>query len=244
MRYLAITDVHANLEALDACLRDAQRHGWERALVLGDIVGYGPDPNGVIDRIRELAPAALVRGNHDKIAFGLHQADGFNQSARIAAEWTLNELTADRREWLVHLPPGPLVVDDGIQICHGSPVDEDEYVFDELDARRAIDAAVRPLCLYGHTHVALAFSLAGRSLGSIVRPSAPLLLKPDVRYMVNPGSVGQPRDGDARAAYAIVDTVAAAVEFYRVEYSIPVTQAKMGNAGLPEALIRRLPAGR
>lgn len=244
MRYLVITDIHANMEALEVCLQHAGTQGWDQALVLGDIVGYGPDPNAVIDRVRSLSPLALVRGNHDKIAFGLHQAEGFNQSARRAAEWTLNELTAEHQEWLIQLPQGPLQVDEGVEICHGSPSDEDEYIFDELDARRAIDASLRPLCLYGHTHVALVFSLAGRSLGSTVRPSGVLALEDDVRYMVNPGSVGQPRDSDPRAAYAIVDTNAKAVEFFRVAYPIETTQAKMANAGLPESLIRRLAAGR
>src|SRR5215212_10953750 len=107
MRYLVITDIHANIEALDVCLADAGQHGYDRTLVLGDIVGYGPDPNGVVDRVIGLKPAAIVRGNHDKIAFGIDQAEGFNVSARTAAQWTLNALSQEHRNWLINLPQGP-----------------------------------------------------------------------------------------------------------------------------------------
>jgi predicted phosphodiesterase len=243
MRYLVITDIHANIEALDACVGDAQRRGFDRTLVLGDIVGYGPDPNAVVERVRTLAPYALVRGNHDKIAFGLQQAEGFNISARTAAEWTLHTLTAENRQWLVGLPQGPTVVDDCLEICHGSPIDEDEYIFDELDARRAIEASRQPLCVYGHTHVALVFRLVGRAIG-LVSPTAGLDLDAEAKYLVNPGSVGQPRDGDPRAAYAIFDADANRLDLHRVEYRIAATQQKMSLAGLPEPLIRRLAAGR
>ena len=138
MPYLILSDIHGNLEALDAVLADAEGR-YDCILCLGDIVGYGPDPNAVIDRVIGLGPAAIVRGNHDKIAFGLEQAEGFNVAARAAAEWTLNSLTPEHRQWLIDLPQGPTVVDDCVEICHGSPGDEDEYIFDELDARRAID---------------------------------------------------------------------------------------------------------
>lgn len=244
MRYLVITDIHANLEALDACTADARARGFDRTLVLGDIVGYGPDPNAVIERVIGLAPAAIVRGNHDKIALGLQQADGFNAGARTAAQWTLNALTPAHREWLASLPQGPAVVDDRVEICHGSPVDEDEYIFDEREARRAIDASRQRLCLFGHTHVATAFRLSGRSLGMLVPDANGLVLDRESRYLVNPGSVGQPRDNDRRAAYAIFDSGTQRVEMYRVDYPVEQTQAKMANAGLPDPLIRRLAAGR
>jgi diadenosine tetraphosphatase ApaH/serine/threonine PP2A family protein phosphatase len=244
MRYLVITDIHANIEALDVCLADAAVRGFDRTLVLGDIVGYGPDPNAVIDRVVGLSPTAIVRGNHDKIAFGIQQAEGFNVSARAAAQWTLNELTPEHREWLIKLPQGPAVVDECVEICHGSPLDEDEYIFDELDARRAIDASNQRLCLYGHTHVALVFCLAGRTIGLVTPPDEGLALEGESKYLVNPGSVGQPRDSDPRAAYAIFDAAAQRVEMYRVEYPVAKTQEKMSNAGLPEPLVRRLAAGR
>jgi predicted phosphodiesterase len=244
MRYLVISDIHANLEALEVCLTDAAARTFDKVLVLGDIVGYGPDPNAVIDRIVALSPTAIVRGNHDKIAFGLHLAEGFNHSARVAAQWTLEALSAEHRNWLVALPQGPSIIDGGIEICHGSPLDEDEYIFDELDARRAIDSAAQRICLYGHTHVALAFKLSGRTLG-LVTPSADgFPIEDESKYLVNPGSVGQPRDADPRAAYAIVDVEAQRLEMYRVDYPIQETQAKMVAAGLPEPLVKRLALGR
>jgi predicted phosphodiesterase len=244
MRYLVITDIHANIDALDVCLADARQRGYQRTLVLGDIVGYGPDPNAVVERIVALKPVAVVRGNHDKIAFGIDQAEGFNASARAAAQWTLNQLTEEHRNWLTELPQGPTVVDDAVEICHGSPVDEDEYIFDELDARRAIDASSQRLCLFGHTHVAMVFQLVGRALGLLTPGAEPLPIDPESKYLINPGSVGQPRDTDPRAAYVIFDSDAQAVEMYRIEYPVERTQAKMAAAGLPDSLIRRLAAGR
>ena len=114
MRYFVITDIHANLEALDVCHADANRRGYDRVLVLGDIIGYGPDPNALIERVQALEPAAIVRGNHDKIAFGLDQAEAFNINARAAAQWTLAALAPVHREWLVRLPQGPVIVDDQV----------------------------------------------------------------------------------------------------------------------------------
>lgn len=244
MRYLVLSDIHANLEALDACLTDAQSRRIDRTVVLGDIVGYGPDPNAVIERVVNLQPVALVRGNHDKIALGLEQAEGFNHSARTAAQWTFDTLTPGHRGWLTRLPQGPAMVDEAFEICHGSPFDEDEYIFDELDARRAIDAAVQRICLYGHTHVAIAFRLAGRALG-LMNPSPDGMdLDAESRYLINPGSVGQPRDADPRAAYGILDVEAQRLEMFRITYPIATTQNKMAQAGLPEPLIRRLALGR
>ena len=247
MRYLVLTDIHANLEGLEACLASASTHGYDRILVLGDIVGYGPDPNAVVDRIRELDPVAIVRGNHDKVALGLNQAEGFHAAARAAAMWMLETLTPANRQWLVELPTGPVSVDGGVEICHGSPFDEDAYIFDELDARQAFDAAREPVVFYGHTHFAVAFRMLGDTL-DVIGPSAMgdtvLLLDERAKYLVNPGSVGQPRDGDPRAAYAIYDVKKGRVDMLRTPYDIEATQAKMWKAGLPDPLARRLAAGR
>src|SRR5215510_5285976 len=131
MRYLVLTDIHANLEALDTCLADARTRGFDATLVLGDLVGYGPDPNAVVERVQALKPVAIVRGNHDKVACGLEQAEGFNSVAKSAARWTLDMLTPEYRDWLCELPHGPILVDDVVEICHGSPFDEDAYIFDE-----------------------------------------------------------------------------------------------------------------
>ena len=247
MRYLVLTDIHANLEALDACLAHARLRGYDRALVLGDVVGYGPDPNAVVQAVQSLQPVAIVRGNHDKVACGIEPPDGFNPAAKQAVVWTYGELTPAHREWLAGLPQGPHPVDDDIEICHGSPLDEDAYVFDEADAFQGLAAATRPLCLFGHTHWPGTFAASRRRPGDApvrLPLDGRITLENDMRYLINPGAVGQPRDRDPRAAYAIVDPEKAVVEFFRVRYPVEETQAKMAAAGLPDALAARLAVGR
>ncbi len=247
MRYLVLTDIHANLEALDACVDYARERGFDETLVLGDLVGYCADPNAVIERVRDLAPVAIVRGNHDKVACGIEQADGFNLIARSASRWTLDVLTPEYREWLAALPAGPIEVDPLVEICHGSPFDEDAYIFDELDAVRALKVSTRPLCLFGHTHYPVTFQLTAQEIDAAAPASSGeshFALERGVKYLVNPGSVGQPRDGDPRAACAIVDVEHAAVELFRVPYAIEEAQAKIVRAGLPEVLAQRLAVGR
>jgi predicted phosphodiesterase len=247
MRYLVLTDIHANLEALETCLADARERRYDQTLVLGDLVGYGADPNAVIARVQALNPVAIVRGNHDKVACGLEQADGFNAVAKSAARWTLDMLTPEYREWLAGLPEGPTVVDDVVEICHGSPFDEDAYIFDELDAVRALKVSTRPLCLFGHTHYPVTFELSAESfdsVGSTAAAETQVQLRDGCKYLINPGSVGQPRDGDPRAAYAIVDTTERRVELYRARYRVDEAQAKIVDAGLPDVLAQRLAVGR
>ena len=246
-RYLVLSDIHANLEALDTCVADARVRGYDEVLLLGDVVGYGPDPNAVIDRVRAMQPRALVRGNHDKVALGIDQAEGFHAAARAAAQWTIDALSDEHRAWLTALPMGPCVVDQVTEICHGAPFDEDSYIFDELDAMRALASASRPVCLYGHTHCAVLFELASGRLAAGSSNTSGVYeakLQEGARYLVNPGSVGQPRDGDPRAAYAIVDSERKQITLLRVKYPIYTTQQKMLKAGLPEPLARRLAAGR
>jgi predicted phosphodiesterase len=247
MRYLVLTDIHANLEALDACIADARTRGFDRALVLGDLVGYGADPNAVVERVVALDPIAIVRGNHDKVACGLEQAEGFNAVAKSAAFWTFDVMTPEHRAWLAALPEGPILVDDLVEICHGSPFDEDAYIFDELDAVRALKASQRPLCLFGHTHYPVSFELSADtfdSTGPSASAESQLVLRNGSKYLVNPGSVGQPRDGDPRAAYAIVDVAERQVTMMRVSYPLEAAQAKVVKAGLPDVLAQRLAAGR
>jgi len=247
MRYLVLTDIHANLEALDACLTDARARRFDETLVLGDLVGYGADPNAVVERIQSLQPIGIVRGNHDKVACGLEQADGFNAVAKSAARWMLEVLEPDKRLWLAALPEGPQEVDDLVEICHGSPFDEDAYIFDELDAVRALKMSSRPLCLFGHTHYPVTFELSEQAfdaVGPSTETETRLHLRHGSKYLVNPGSVGQPRDGDPRAAYAIVDVAARSVELIRLDYPVQQAQAKVIKAGLPEVLAQRLAVGR
>lgn len=247
MRYLVISDIHANLEAYETVMDTAGGLGWDRAIILGDLVGYGGDPNAVIDCVRQLGPYALIRGNHDKVGSGIETADGFNAVARSAIRWTYDTLTDDNRAWLAALPAGPVDVDGAFEICHGTPFDEDAYVFDDLDALRALHAARRPLCLFGHTHVQVGYSLT-RNLFAVEtngegRPFE-IALKPDTKYLINPGSVGQPRDGDPRAGFALTDTDTARVTIYRIPYPVEKAQARIVEEGLPEILAERLAVGR
>ena len=247
MRYLVISDIHANLEAYETVMAEAAPLGFERVLVLGDLVGYGADPNAICERIRALQPHALIRGNHDKVGSGIESPEGFNAVARNAIKWTYETLSKENRAWLAALPAGPLIVDDMIEICHGTPFDEDAYVFDDLDALRAMHAARRPLCLFGHTHVQVGHYLSRDQFGlATADDQRPLSIPLDDanRYLVNPGSVGQPRDGDPRAGFGIVDTAAKERTIHRVEYPISKAQARILEEGLPDVLAQRLALGR
>jgi diadenosine tetraphosphatase ApaH/serine/threonine PP2A family protein phosphatase len=245
MRYLLLGDVHANIDALEAVLTSAHEAGYDHILVLGDLVGYGGDPGAVVDRIQSLHPYGAVRGNHDRTAARLSGTTHFNPLAKQAAAWTRNTLSPEQARYLAQLRAGPLVVDDLIEICHGTPYDEDAYVFDSIDAIRAIQYASRPVCLFGHTHAPLVIYLERGELGyDDVSDGVVVSLREGARYLVNPGSVGQPRDGDPRAAYAIVDTSRSTVFFRRVPYAIAHAQERIRQAGLSEALALRLAAGR
>jgi predicted phosphodiesterase len=247
-RYLVLSDIHSNLEALDAVLNASAKQRCDGVVVLGDLVGYGADPNAVVKRIRELKPVAVIRGNHDKVAAGLETAEDFNPMARSAVDWTRNALDPDTLAYLRALPAGPHLVDEAIEVCHGSPLDEDLYVVADFDAIRSLDAARRPVCLFGHTHVALCAQLDSQRRLEIEAPQGhpefEIDLEPVMKYLINPGSVGQPRDGDSRAAYAIADLDRQLVTLYRVAYPIESAQKKILEAGLPPMLAYRLGMGR
>jgi predicted phosphodiesterase len=246
VRYLILSDLHANLDALETVLTHADG-AWDRAIVLGDLVGYGAEPNAVIDRIRALDPIAVIRGNHDKAACGLDDGSQFNHVARIAATWTGHQLTPANRTYLRELPSGPIAIDAATEICHGSPFDEDYYIFDGDDALRGMAGTSRPLCLFGHTHLPVMFWVRNNTLEA----SAPggggetrVALEDDVRYLVNPGSVGQPRDGDPRAAYAVLNETARELSMRRIAYPVDQAQRRILAAGLPASLANRLALGR
>ena len=244
MTYLILSDVHANLEALDAVLEAAGE--YDHALVLGDLVGYGANPNEVIERLLALPSVTFIRGNHDKAATRLASVEHFNHLARFAVQWTTEQLTPANFEWLAALATGPLAIDDLVEICHGAPFDEDAYIFDDLDVRRAMAAASRPLCLFGHTHVPAAFRLAETLLpvGPLRGDRFRLQIESTARYLVNCGAVGQPRDGDPRASFALLDTTESTLTIVRVPYDVVGAQTKIIEAGLPDVLAHRLAIGR
>jgi diadenosine tetraphosphatase ApaH/serine/threonine PP2A family protein phosphatase len=247
LRYLILSDIHANIDAFEAVLAAAPAASWDRVLVLGDLVGYGAEPNAVIERTLALNPLAVIRGNHDKAASGIEDGSSFNYVARLSAQWTHEALTPEYREYLRMLPQGPKAIDETIEICHGAPFDEDHYIFDSDDASRALDAASRPLCLFGHTHLPVVFRRHPALFDGFL-PEGPndstLEIVPGVNYLVNVGSVGQPRDGDPRAAFGIYDSAESTLVMRRVKYPVEMAQRRILDAGLPASLANRLAIGR
>ena len=245
MRYLVLSDVHANLEALTAVLT-ASAGEWDQVLVLGDLVGYGADPNAVVEQVRALPVAAMVRGNHDKVAAGLAPVDSFNHVARQAIEWTTAVLTPDNLRWLTALPHGPVAIDALTEICHGAPWDEDAYLFDERDVERSRPSSARALCLFGHTHVPSIFRVepSVEAMLPVRGERCRVPMDPGGRYLVNCGAVGQPRDSDPRAAFGLLDSDMRALTIVRAPYDVAGAQTKILNAGLPAVLAQRLALGR
>lgn len=247
MSSLILSDLHANATALAAALAASQGR-WERAVCLGDLVGYGPDPNEVVESIRELA-SPIIRGNHDKAACGLTDLEDFNPVAGKALTWTRDHLSPTNVTYLRELPSGPVVA-DGLALVHGSVRDEDEYIFSPAQALDSLLTSRQKVTFFGHTHFQGGFSYRDERLEVIqLRPRpgasfATLRLEQGTRYLLNPGSIGQPRDGDPRAAFAIADLDHDMVEFWRVPYDIKAVQKRMQDANAPEPLVLRLEAGR
>ena len=248
MRYLIVSDLHANLEALQAVLA-ATVGDYSEIICCGDLVGYGPDPDPVVDWVRANV-AVVVRGNHDRVCSGIDDPEQFNQSARAAAYWTRGHLKPENLQYLRDLPLGPRDVAERFTILHGSPRDEDEYVTTSWEAEEAFQLLPHPISFFGHTHLQGGFLRSQNALAETLPMHVPRAktrrvwqIRSDQTYYFNPGSVGQPRDGDNRAAFAIYDT-AGFVEFGRAIYDIDSTMTKMRQAGLPEFLARRLMVGR
>jgi predicted phosphodiesterase len=246
MRYLILSDIHSNAEALAAVLARVRRKKFDRVVVLGDFVGYGASPNQVIDRIRAIRKEkVMIRGNHDKVVCGIESGELFNPVALKAARWTTGKLTPRNRTFLEALPLGPVVVDGSFAICHGSPRDEDAYIFTDYDAYLNFREMDSPVCLFGHSHIPCVFTLEEHGIlvelvqGEHVRYP----LQTGRRYLINPGSIGQPRDRNASAAYAIYDAGEHVVHFDRVPYAVEKTRDKIYKAGLPHILGDRLLVG-
>ena len=274
MRALILSDIHANLEALNAVLAAAGE--WDELWNLGDMVGYGGSPNEVLDVVRPLS-TLTVRGNHDRVCCGLTSAVNFNPTARAAAMWTLNELSPENLEWLRGLPQGPLFpgnaegagrvesmaagADSGpggesagplVSLAHGSPLNEDRYILSMRDAWAPLQQMTTAITFVGHTHVQGGFSqkehdwyeLRPRFASRDRADTWTLEIPPGTRQLINPGSVGQPRDADWRAGFAIYDAEKREVEFHRVPYDLVAAQGRILMAGLPERLAARLRDGR
>jgi predicted phosphodiesterase len=239
MRVAVISDIHGNLHALEATLADIDATGVDELWCLGDVVGYGPRPNECCDLVRERATVALC-GNHDLAVLGTIDIGEFTGEAAAAAVWTRGVLGGPQRDWLATLSPSAR--HEAAQLFHASPRDPVwEYVLSEQVARAGLELTDAPLVLVGHSHVALAIGLKAQLLEGGLAPDGTVVVRAGMRWLLNPGSVGQPRDGDAHAAWLLIDDDEA--RFRRVEYPVDLTQEEMRNAGLPEALASRLAHG-
>lgn len=250
MRALIVSDIHANLEAFQAVLAAAPAHDvvWN----LGDVVGYGANPNEVIEEARRRG-SVFVRGNHDRACCGLGGIEDFNPVAQRAARWTEFNLTGDHREWLRHLAIGPISPDGPQVSCvHGSPIDEDEYIITVRDAWPSLHHSSTRITFFGHTHVQGGFAanedewfrLTPKYATHHEAESFELQLRDGARYLLNPGSVGQPRDGDWRAAFALWDDERKLLTWHRIPYDVRAAQERIVQAGLPDRLAARLREGR
>lgn len=269
MRALILSDIHANIDALEAVMAAAPAHDvvWN----LGDVVGYNAAPNAVIERVRALGNV-FVRGNHDRACCGLTDAENFNSIAKTAVEWTRRQLGNEEMQWLCDLPQGPVRLStciternphdptpsaanrgDTIACVHGSPLDEDAYLLSVRDAEPALRNSPARVTFFGHTHLQGGFAENADGECFEIRPvyssddkqeSYDLDLREGAIYLINPGSVGQPRDRDWRAAFALYNHEAARVTFHRVPYDVRLAQMRIQRAGLPDALASRLRVGR
>ncbi len=244
MRYLILSDMHANWEAFEVVLEATQGEVFDVKLVLGDLVGYGASPNEVVEAVRQIPQAVVVRGNHDKVVTGIDPGENFNHVALAAARWAASTLTPDNFRYVAELPRGPREVAPGLAICHGSPLDEDAYVFTDYDAYEIFSAHTPELTFFGHTHVPSMFSVGRRGVEvRALKGEGKLVLDPKVRYLLNPGSIGQPRDRDARAGYMTYDDATRTVTWHRLEYPVQAAQRRILDAGLPTVLADRLAVG-
>ncbi len=245
MRHLILSDIHANLEALEAVLADAKGR-YDRILCCGDMVGYGADPDAVTAWARQNVDV-VIRGNHDKVCAGLEDLEWFNPVARVSALWTMENMALPNIEWLRGLPQGP-IEEAGLILVHGSPLDEDEYLVSELDVEQICPYLESRIWVFGHTHLQGGFLCRGDGVQRIAERSlttpVTVPLHAGQPWLINPGSVGQPRDNDPRAAWILWDPDQRLVTFCRTSYDFRATQRKILAAGLPEILAARLEAGK
>lgn len=240
---LILSDIHANLHALRVVLRYAKRRAVSRFVILGDLVGYGAQPNQVLDRVQELKPRIMVRGNHDRACAWIDEDANFSLPARMAATWTRERLTRDHLRFLQEIPEGPAWVGDEYEVAHGSPMDEDAYLLHPREALRAFEGFSSQLCFFGHTHLPGGFELdeVRGSLAWISLASGEWFqLREGCRYLINPGSVGQPRDRDNRLSFVSYDPRRKRMRLHRMDYDFAGAAKCIRAAGLHPNLAERL----
>ncbi len=249
MLYAILSDIHSNLEALQACLRFLRRKRVHTWLILGDLVGYGPNPNEVIKEVLSLHSRIMIRGNHDRVSCGLEDPQDFNEYAQDAVEWTRNRLTSYYKSVLRNLPVGPKEVTSNILIAHGSPHDEDHYLLSDYDAFVVFRDYHHPYIFVGHTHIPMIFRMKNDSAQYIETFRIPpartvrIRLTPGYSYIINPGSIGQPRDHISYLSFCLFHEKKGELTYYRLPYPIEKTQKKIIHAGLPAFLAHRLARG-
>ncbi len=243
---LILSDLHSNLQALRAVMRYARRRVVDRFVILGDLVGYGASPNETLDLILQMEPRVMVRGNHDRACVSPGSDLGFSLPARTAASWTRSRLTPEHARFLEQLPVGPLEVGGTYLIAHGSPLDEDTYLLHPREVLQAFDGLRHQACFFGHTHLAEGYELdeAAQRLSHLAfEPGAWFQLRKGCRYLINPGSVGQPRDRDTRLSFMTFDPAAGRLKLHRLEYDHAGAARAILAAGLHPNLAERLHHG-
>ncbi len=244
MKYLIFSDIHSNLEAFEALLRLKRAKSCDKILFLGDLVGYGPNPQEVIELFLTLENKYYIRGNHDKVIANLESASLFNPAAAFSVEWSKLKISEKSRDFLRKLPRGPLVIDHFLTICHGSTFDEDFYIFSQFEAAEAFRFMETNIGFFGHTHFPIIFLLRNNQIKSIpLIKNLHFKLDANTRYLINPGSIGQPRDKNPHSSYIIFDASRKEIQFIRYSYDFKKTQKKIREAGLPEILASRLEVG-
>jgi len=245
MRYLVFSDIHGNLEALETIMDFAEKKSIDHYILLGDLVGYGADPEKVINKIRAIKKITYIRGNHDKAVAQINSLEGFNSVAAAAIIWTQKNISDENMHFLSQMKKGPLTIQKDITLCHGAPFDEDYYIFGEMDAAEAFVYLKTSVNFFGHTHLPFVYSLKNNLVrGNYMSgESNEVILEKNIKYLINPGSVGQPRDRNSLAACAIYESDQRKVTFYRMKYDIKKAQNKIREAGLPPSLAERLSLG-
>jgi predicted phosphodiesterase len=244
VRYLVFSDIHSNFEAFEKFLGQKKVKNADKILFLGDLVGYGPNPDEVIGQFRELTHMQAVRGNHDKVIAELESSSLFNPAAAFSAEWSKLKISPANFQYLKKLPKGPQVVDRFITICHGSTFDEDYYVFSQFEAMESFKFMETSIGFFGHTHFPIIYYMRNEKLDIVpLTDSTRIKLDANTRYLINPGSIGQPRDKNPASSFIVFDSLKMEIQFTRFTYEVSKTQKKIREAGLPELLASRLEAG-
>lgn len=244
MRYLIFSDIHSNLEAFEEMLNQQAVKEADKFLFLGDLVGYGASPDETINRFRELQNTYCIRGNHDKVIANLESSSLFNPVAAFSAEWSKLHISESNQSYLKQLKTGPETIDHFITICHGSTFDEDYYVFSMFEAVESFKFMDTAIGFFGHTHFPVIYLLRNEKIDIVpLSQDTKIKLDPNTRYLINPGSIGQPRDKNPKPSFIIFDSSKKEIHFKRFSYKISETQQKIRAAGLPEILASRLESG-